>query len=140
MSTDPYTGKPYTEMTSQERYDRLVKDGKDPHGQGRAFCHDCGYFPAFKPRVLVCNAATVEVDVYTLDMPHLCGNCSRKRGLPSRGFLIPKTEAKNVSESIDLFMETYPAWVKQLQEKSIKDLMDQGMGEKDARGMMGYTK
>ena len=37
-------------------------------------------------------------------------------------------------------METYPAWVKQLQEKSIKDLMDQGMSEEDARGMMGYKK
>jgi len=137
---DPYTGKSYNEMTSQERYDRFVKDGKDPHGQGRAFCHDCGYFPAFKPRVMVCNAATHEVDKYTLDLPHLCDGCVQKHGLSRYGFLIPKPEAKNVSESIDLFMETYPAWVKQLQEKSIRDLMNQGMSEEDARGMMGYTK
>ena len=127
-------------MTSQERFERFVKDGKDPHGQGRAFCHDCGYFPAFKPRVLVCNAATAEVDKYVLDLPHMCDGCVQKRGLTRCGFLLPKPEAKNVSESIDLFMETYPAWLKQVQEKSIKDLIDQGMSEDDARGMLGYTK
>lgn len=133
-------GKNYSEMTSQERYDRLVKKGVEPHGEGRAFCHDCGYFPAFKPRVLVCNAHTVEVDKYALDLPHLCDDCVQKRGLTRYGFLIPKPEGENVSESVDRFMETYPEWVKKLQEKSIKDLMEQGMSEEDARGMMGYLK
>lgn len=132
--------KKYHELTSQERYDRFVRGRKDPHDQGRAFCHDCGFFPAFKPRVLVCNAATVAVDKYVLDLPHLCDSCVKQRGLSRYGYLIPKPEAKNVSESIDIFMETYPAWLKALQEQTIKDLMVKGMSEDDARGMMGYTK
>ena len=84
--------KKYSEMTSQERYDRFVERGDDPHGQGRAFCHDCGFFPAYKPRVLVANRLTMEVDKYHLDLPHLCDGCAKKRGLPRYGYLIPKTE------------------------------------------------
>lgn len=139
MSVDPYTGKSHSEMTSQERYDRFVKRGVDPHGEGRAFCHDCGYFPAFKPRVLVCNRNTTDVDKYHLDLPHLCDKCVGKRGLSRYGFLIPKPESKNVTESIDLFMGGHPEWVKQLQEKQLKELIDSGMPEQDAKDFLGIS-
>ena len=133
--------KRYSEMTSQERYDRFVKKGTDPHGEGRAFCHDCGFFPAFKPRVVVANRQTIEVDKYVLDLPHLCDTCVTKRGLTRYGYLIPKTEEfQNPTQACEEFMEGHSEWIKKLQEKSIKDLMEQGMTEEDARGMMGYTK
>jgi len=34
MNAGPYTGKPYNEMSAQERYARFVKQGKDPHELG----------------------------------------------------------------------------------------------------------
>ena len=139
-NADPYTGKKYSEMTSQERYDQFVKRGKDPHSMGRAFCHDCGYFPAYKPRVLVCNPHTHEVDKYCLDLPHLCDNCVQKRGLTRYGFLVPKPETKNVTESVDKFMATYPAWIQQMQDKQLKELIDSGMPEQDAKDMLGIAE
>jgi hypothetical protein len=114
---------------------------KDPFAHGRGHCHDCGHFPAFKPRVVVANRQTVEVDTYVLDLPHLCDDCVKKRGLTRHGYLIPKTEEfQNPTQACELFMKAHPEWVKKLQEKSIKDLVDQGMSEEDARGMLGCTK
>lgn len=132
-------GRKLSEMTSQERYDRFVKNGDDPHECGRAFCHDCGYFPAFKPRVLVANHVTLEVDKYVLDLPHVCDKCAKKRGLTRYGYLIPKQEEfQNWTQACEAFLKKHPEWVKKIQDKGIKDLMDQGMSEEDARGMTGY--
>jgi hypothetical protein len=138
MTSEHYGGKRYNEMTSQERYDHLVKEGTDPHGEGRAFCHDCGFFPAFVPSVCVANRVTVEVDKYLLQLPHLCDKRGKKRGLTNHGYLIPKTEEfQTPTQSCEAFMKEHPAWVKKLQDKGIKDLMDQGMTEEDAKGMLG---
>jgi hypothetical protein len=130
--------KRYNEMTSQERYDKFVERGDDPHGQGRAFCHDCGFFPAYKPRVLVANRSTAEVDRYHLDLPHICDGCAKKRGLTRYGYLIPKVEElQNWTEACAAFLKEHPKWVKAIQEKSVKDLVEQGMSEQDAKGMLG---
>ena len=135
------TEKKYSEMTSQERYDRFVERGGDPHDVDCGFCHDCGHFPAYKPRAMSANLETGEVDKYYLDLPQICDGCSKKRGLTRYSFLIPKPEEiMGWSDAIEAFMETHPSWVKKLQENSIRDLMDQGMSEEDARGMLGYTK
>jgi len=137
MSTDPYSGKRYNEMTSQERYDRFVKQGKDPHDRERGFCHDCGFFPAFPPRVLVANRKTLMTDKYLLQLPHLCDGCVEKRGLTRYGCLIPKAEGQNYTQAIESFLRLHPAWVKSVQDKGIKDLMEQGISEEDAKGMLG---
>lgn len=130
--------KKYGEMTSQERYDLFVKRGDDPHGQGRGFCHDCGSFPAYQPRVLVANRETAEVDKYLLQLPHLCDTCVKKRGLTRYSYLIPKTEEmQNWTEAVEAFLKGHPEWVKKVQDKGIKDLVEQGMSEEDAKGMLG---
>lgn len=144
MSESETPSKPkkrYNDMTSKERFERFVERGGDPLDEDCGFCHDCGFFPAYKPRVMVANMATSEVDKYYLDLPQICDGCSEKRGLSRYGFLIPKhEEVCNFTGAIEAFQKRYPDWIKRVQERSIKDLMKQGMSEEDARGMMGYTK
>lgn len=77
---------------------------------------------------------TIEVDNYLLQLPHLCDSCLQKAGLTRHGFLIPKPkELYNVSESIDAFMQVYPDFIKKTLERSLKDLIDKGMSESDAK-------
>jgi len=137
MTAEEYGGKRYNEMTSEERYKRLVKMGKNPHDQGRGFCHDCGYFPAFIPAVMVANRTTLTSDKYRLQLPHLCDGCIEKRGLTRYGCLIPKAEGQNYTQAIESFLEIHPEWIKKAQDKGVKDLMEQGMSEEDAKGMLG---
>ena len=110
----------------------------DRFDQGRGHCHDCGNYPAFQPRVLVANMETGAVDKYLLQLPHLCNDCVAKRGLTRHGYLVPKTaEFQNFTEATETFLERLPDWVKRAQANSLKDLVDQGMSEEDAKSMLG---
>lgn len=131
--------KSYNEMTSQERFDDLVLRGVDPFGNGRAFCFECGYFPAFVPDVCVANRVTGEPDRYLLQIPHMCDTCAQKRGLTRHGYLIPKTkEFQNWTEACEEFLKDHPAWIEQLQEKSVLLLMEKyAMTMEDAKAMLG---
>jgi len=129
--------KKRSEMTSQERYQRFIDRGGDPLDVDCGFCHDCGQFPAYKPRVMVANRLTAEVDKYYLDLPQICDECSKKRGLTRYGILVPKAEMQNMTQACETFLVDQPEWVKKVQAKSIKDLMEQGMTEEDAKGMLG---
>jgi len=131
--------KKFSEMTSQERYDRFVDRGGDPLGEDCGFCHDCGNFPAYKPRVMVANRLTAEVDKHYLDLPQVCDECAGKRGISRYGILVPKAELQNMTQACETFLVDQPEWVKKVQAKSIKDLMEQGMTEDDAKGMLGVS-
>lgn len=131
----------YVDISSQERYDRMVEKGVDPHDRERGFCHDCGYFPAFIPRVFVANRETLTTDRYLLQLPNLCNACVKKRGLTRYGYLIPKREEfQNYTQACEAFLKEHPAWIKKVQEKGIRELTDQGMSVEDARAMLGCSE
>lgn len=133
--------KRYSEMTSQERFDLFVEKGSNPFENGRGFCHDCGAFPGYQPRVLVANLKTETLDKYLLDLPPYCDNCVKERGLTRYGYLVPKTEEfQNFTEACERFTkEDLPDWVAKMQEKSIKEISEGwGVTKEEAKEIMGY--
>lgn len=133
--------KPYNEMTSQERFDRVIAKGRDPFEFGCDFCHDCGYYPAFTPRVLVANFVTGEAERYLLQLPPRCDPCQKKRGLTRYSYIIPKPEKiTNWTEAWAEFQKDYPAWTKALQLKSLQEMMTRfNMTEVEVKEMMGWN-
>jgi hypothetical protein len=139
MSGKYYDGKSYHEMTSQERFDRVVKRGEDPFREGSGFCRDCGYYPAFQPRVMIANLVAMTADKHLLELPPYCDGCLKKHGLTRYSFLVPKPEKiHGWQEAWDAFMQVYPAWTKHLQDKTIQDLMAKySISEQEAKEMLG---
>jgi hypothetical protein len=133
--------KRYKDMTSKERFDKMVADGVDPFDRDRAHCHDCGYFPAFVPRVMVANLEKGTTDRYLLQLPHLCDTCTAKKGLTRYGFLVPKTrEMMGPTEMMTEHLERLPEWVKRVQEATIQDAVKNwNVSEEEAKAMLGYT-
>ena len=104
----------------------------------KVHCVDCGNIPAFVPRVHVLNMETARLDTYHLDLPPLCDSCVQKKGLTRHGVLVPKQhEFQKPSEMLDGLLGRIPDWTSRSLEQSIRDLVDQGMTEEDAKTMMG---
>jgi hypothetical protein len=101
-------------------------------------CADCGGIPAHVPMACVMNMHTAVLDTYRLQLPPLCDACALKRGISRRGVLAPKTsELQNSTEILTALMEKMPDWSKRSLERSIKELVSQGMTEEDAKSMLG---
>lgn len=127
---------------AKERYakflERCEEKGIDPKDQESSFCSECNNFPAYKPRVLVANLKAGTTDKYHLNVPPLCDMCCFERGLTRYSFLVPKTEEfQGPTEMMKAHLERIKPWVVRVQEKAVQDLMEQGMSEEDAKGMLG---
>lgn len=135
------TEKKFHEMTSQERFDRVLQRKGDPFKEGCGFCHDCGYYPAFTPRVMVANFVTGEAEKYLLQLPPRCDACQIKRGLTRYSYLLPKPERiTNWTDAWAEFQKDYPAWTANLLAKGIRDCMESfGVSKEEAKNILGVV-
>ena len=106
----------------------------------QAFCASCGHFPAYRPRVHVMNTVDGTRDQYLLDLPHHCDRCVGKLGLTRHNILVPKGEGESFTGACEDFMSRIGPWIAQLQGKQLKELIDSGMPEEDAKDMLGIAE
>jgi len=115
----------------EARLDRAKTKIKPQH------CADCGGLNAHVPMACVLNMNTHVLDTYRLQLPPVCDDCAKARGISRRGVLAPKAEMQNASEALNALVEKIPAWSKTLLEKQLVELVSQGMPEQEAKDFLG---
>jgi hypothetical protein len=115
----------------EARLDRAKTKIKPEH------CADCGSLNAHVPMACVLNMHTHVLDTHRLQLPPLCNGCAEDRGISRRGVLVPKTEMQNATEALTALVKKIPAWSKTLLAKQLKELVEQGMPEQEAKDFLG---
>ena len=115
----------------EARLDRAKTKVKPQH------CADCGGLNAHVPVACVLNMLTHVLDTYRLQLPPLCNECAEKRGINRRGVLAPKAELQNATEALAVLAGKIPAWSKAVLAKQLKELIEQGMPEQEAKDFLG---